>query len=64
MNSDEIAQDIIEECKKKSLIYHCPLPRKTFRTMARGRSGKVKVYNEDEIQLFIRRKVKHELKLL
>ena len=42
---------ILEEFSQRSGAYHCPLPRKKQRvTHYRGRSGKVKIYTEEEIK--------------
>ena len=39
---------IVEEFSQRSKAYHPPLPRKMQRVQLRGRSGKVKIYTEDE----------------
>ena len=44
---------IKEEFNQKSKAYHPPLPRKKQRVMHRGRSGKVRVFSEEEIFLYL-----------
>ena len=43
---------IKQEFEQKSKAYHPPLSRKMQRTSHRGRSGKVKVFTEEEIFLY------------
>jgi hypothetical protein len=43
---------ILEEFSQKSKAYHPPLPRKMQRVFHRGRSGKVKIYTEEERFLY------------
>jgi hypothetical protein len=41
----------IKEMKK--CIYNCPLPRKKQRTQARGRSGKVVIFDQEQIDQYL-----------
>ena len=43
---------IQQEFKQKSKAYHPPLPCKMQRTTPRGRSGKVKIFTEEERFLY------------
>ena len=43
-------KETIKDMKK--MIYKPPLPKKAQRTTPRGRSGKVKIYTEEEIFLY------------
>ena len=42
-----------ETQKQRKCIYHCPLPRKKQRVQARGRSGKVVIFDQEQIDQYL-----------
>lgn len=43
---------IKQEFKQKAKAYHAPLPMKKQRVHKKGRSGKVRIFTEEEIFLY------------
>jgi hypothetical protein len=54
-------KEYLEETKAPAPRYQDPLPRKRQRVMARGRSGKPRIWTEEEIFLYQLRQASKEI---